>query len=76
MNSFVNLINSALPVKRFDPFGKNSLMFSTMPYYIFAAVVISGSSLIWDDAWLLMLIIYGLLPFLDEIFIHDLRNPS
>lgn len=74
--AFVNLINSALPVKRYDPFGKNSLMFSTIPYYLFSIVVLTGSSLLWDDAWLLMFIIYGMLPYLDEIFSHDLRNPN
>lgn len=63
--SLINLIQSALPAKRYDPFGKNSLMFSTVPYYIFAAVIAVGSFIVWDHAWLLLLIIYGLLPLLD-----------
>ena len=76
MISLINLINSILPIKRFDPFGKDSLMFSVVPYFLFPALIIAGGTLLWNHAWVIMFIIYCILPLLDEIFSHDLRNPS
>jgi hypothetical protein len=76
MMSFVNLVQSSLPNKRYDIFGKNSLMFSCIPYYLYSVVILIGSSLLWNHAWLFMFIIYGILPLLDEVFTHDLRNPN
>lgn len=76
MDAVVSLLEKMLPAKKIDVFGKDSLMNSSGPYYILAAIMLYGAISVWDNAWSLIFIAYTILPVLDEIFSHDLRNPS
>ena len=76
MDAVVSLVEKMLPAKKIDVFGKDSLMNSSVPYYILAAIILYGTVSVWDNAWSLIFIAYTILPAFDEIFSHDLRNPS
>lgn len=51
-------------------------MSSCLPYYIMPALILYGNYSVWDNAWSLIFIAYTVLPFLDDVFSHDVRNPS
>jgi hypothetical protein len=76
MDAAVSLVEKMMPGKKIDVFGKDSLMSSSVPYYILAAIMFYGASSVWDNAWSLIFIAYTVLPAFDEIFAYDLRNPS
>jgi alkane 1-monooxygenase len=76
MSAFVSFFEQLLPAKRIDVFGKDSLMSSPLPYYILPLLLLYASYAVWDNAWSLMFIAYTLLPFLDDVFSYDLRNPT
>lgn len=76
MTGFVSFLEHLLPTKRVDVFGKDSLMSSCLPYLILPALTIYALYAVWDNAWSLIFIAYTLLPFLDDFFEHDLRNPT
>lgn len=64
-----------MPSKKIDIFGKNSLMFSTIPYYSLSLVIFTtlyGNV----NVFLIIFIIYGIVPLLDEYFSHDEKNPT
>ncbi len=76
MDQLVTLVEKMLPAKKIDVFGKDSLMNSSLPYYLLAAIMLYGATSVWDNAWSLIFIAYTVLPAFDEIFSYDLRNPS
>jgi hypothetical protein len=76
MDHIVSLVEKMLPAKKIDVFGKDSLMKSSVPYYLMAVVLLYGSVTVWDNAWSLAFIAYTVLPAFDEIFAKDLRNPN
>ena len=76
MKSAVDAIKLMLPSKKIDAFGKDSLMFSCMPYYILAGITLLAARYSWDHSWLFVCFLYVFLPFLDEVFSLDLRNPT
>jgi hypothetical protein len=49
---------------------------SCVPYYSLIFVMLLLYHLIWTQPWLLVALIYAFLPFLDQLFIHDFRNPN
>ena len=49
---------------------------NSAPYYFLSIIILLGGQIIWDHAWLLMVIIYGVLPLVDELFSQDLINPE
>lgn len=70
------MIEKALPSKRLDIFGKNSLINSTIPYYVLALLSLSGVMLEKPNPYPFIVIIYAVFPLLDEFFSLDERNPS
>jgi len=74
--SFVNTIENSLPAKRFDIFGKGGLLMTSSPYLILPIIVLIGTQVIWTHSWILIIIVYALLPLLDQIFTLDLVNPN
>ena len=76
MDSLVTFIEQTITAKKIDAFGKDGLLHSSIPYYVLPAVLVYGLFTVWDNAWSLVFITYSLLPLLDEIFTHDLRNPT
>lgn len=65
MDAVVTLIEKMMPAKRIDIFGKDSLMNSSAPYYLFAAIMLYGTYSLWHNAWGIIFIAYTLLPALD-----------
>ena len=76
MRSFVDTVEQSLPSKRFDIFGKGGLLMNSSPYLVLPFIILLGTQIIWTHAWVLVVIVYALLPLLDEIFTLDLVNPS
>jgi alkane 1-monooxygenase len=76
MDAIVKSVERLIPAKKIDIFGKDSLMNSSLPYYLMSLIIGYGAFSVWDNAWSLLFITYTLLPALDEIFSHDLRNPT
>jgi hypothetical protein len=75
MSQIIERLESILPKKKLDIFGKNSLLHSTIPYYLLAllpAAGIAGNA----NPYIFVAIIYAFFPLLDEIFSLDGRNPS
>lgn len=69
---------SLLPAHLIDVFGPDGMLFSSIPYYTLTFVIIIGLS-IYDhtkNPFILLLIIYGIFPIVDEILTLDTRNPT
>jgi hypothetical protein len=65
MDAIVTAFLRLIPSKKIDMFGKDSLMSSSLPYYLLPVVVGYGILSVWDNAWSLLFITYALLPALD-----------
>ena len=65
MRSFVGAVEAALPSKKVDIFGKQGLLMNSAPYYILPIILLLGTQVAWNNAWVLMVIIYAVLPFVD-----------
>ena len=65
MESMVTAFLRLIPSKKIDMFGEDSLMSSSLPYYLLPVVVGYGILTVWDNAWSLLFITYALLPALD-----------
>jgi hypothetical protein len=65
-----------LPRKRIDIFGKDSLLKSSLPYYMLT--VIPAIVLVMDrpNPFILIAFAYAGLSLLDEVFAFDTRNPN
>lgn len=66
-----------MKVKRFDIFGKDSLLMHSFQYYFLPAFIYFG--FLWPQnihPFALIFFVYGLLPLLDEWFAFDWRNPT
>lgn len=69
-------IQQLLPDKKIDLFGKDGLIMNSAPYYSISFFIFSAIFLLWNHAWIYVLIFYALLPLFDEIFTQDTRNPT
>lgn len=76
MTSFFNSIRQSIAAKRIHVFGKDDILHSSIPYYLITALMLYGIGFVWTQAWSLIFIAYVLLPYLDEFFTLDLRNPT
>ncbi len=76
MTSFLNSIRQSIAAKKIHIFGKDDLLHSSIPYYLITALMLYGIGFVWTQAWSLIFVAYVLLPYFDEIFAMDLRNPS
>jgi hypothetical protein len=74
--SFLDLVKSGLPAKRLDCFGKGGLLMTSKPYYLLFLIILLAYQVVWTNSWLMLLIIYTILPLFDEIFSLDEVNPS
>jgi len=59
-----------------DIFGKDSLMMTSFPYYLFTLILVMPYSLLGNHAWSVKTFIYVLMPLLDKICPQDTRNPT
>lgn len=74
--SFLELAKSAFPSKRLDCFGKGGLLMTSKPYYLLSLIIFLACQIVWTNSWLMILIIYTILPLFDELFSLDQVNPS
>lgn len=67
-----------VPSHRIDCFGTDSMLFSSLPYYVLLFVMVFGISIyeLTRNPYLLLFIIYGLIPLVDELVTLDTRNPT
>lgn len=67
------MINSKIKI-----FNDDSLIFSSYQYYTVPFLYAMAILLIsyFENAWIAIWIVYTLIPFLDEFFSLDLRNPT
>jgi len=76
MNFLVAKLEKSFPRQRISIFGQDNLITSSLPYYILATLSFVGLVLEQPKPFVLIAIVYVLLPLLDEIFSLDVRNPN
>ncbi len=82
MELLVAKIQQWLPRRRFNIFGKDSLINSSLPYYTLPLLLAAGLLTMSDfdslslKPFVFIAIVYAVFPFLDEFFSLDERNPS
>ena len=76
MEILSNKVIGLLPKNKIHIFGKDGLMNNTIPYYLLAFLMLLASTGSIDVGFFFIFLIYTILPFLDEIFSLDLRNPD
>ena len=76
MKSFINVVEEILPSHKLDFFGKGGLLMTCKPYFLLPVILLLAFNLFWHHAWIILVIIYALLPLVDELFTLDLVNPS
>ena len=69
-------IEGTLPGKKIDCFGKEGLLMNSWPYLLLPLIIFISTQVVWDNAWVIMIIIYAILPLVDELFSQDKVNPS
>jgi hypothetical protein len=76
LGTAANKLSKLLPSHRIKCF--DNLAISCLPYYFFPTILIIGFSLyeLTRNSFLLLFIIYGIIPIFDEIFTLDTRNPT
>ena len=76
MSQIIERIEKALPRKKLDIFGKDSLLHSTIPYYLLTLLPLAGISAENPNPYPFIVIVYAIFPLLDEFFSLDEKNPS
>ena len=76
MSSFIARLEKCLPRKKFDVFGKDSLLKTSIPYYILTLLPTIGLLIERPNPYIFIAISYSVFPILDEIFSFDSRNPT
>ena len=65
MRSFIHFLSEYIPEKKVDIFGKGGWLMTCLPYFLLVVIIGLAYNLIWENAWVVMVIIYLLLPYLD-----------
>ena len=65
MEIIADKVESLLPAKKIDVFGKNQLLHNVFPYYILAGLMLIGFAYGLQSGVILLFIAYTLLPLLD-----------
>lgn len=78
LEALADKIVKYVPSHRIDCFGPNSLLFSTIPYYVLLFIMVVGINIydVTHNPYVLLFIIYGLIPMVDELITMDNRNPT
>lgn len=76
--STVDLLAKSIPSHKVDIFGPDSLLFSSLPYYVLLFIMIIGIGMydMTDNPYILLFIIYSLIPLVDEFISMDTKNPT
>jgi hypothetical protein len=65
-----------MPKKKLNIDNNGYLMRSSIPYYLLAAITFAGIFKMGSNPYVFIVIIYAILPLLDEILSLDWRNPT
>lgn len=76
MSQVISWLEHWLPRKKIDIFGKDSLLKTSLPYYILTVLPAIGLFVDKPNPYLFIAISYSVFPLLDEIFSFDNRNPT
>lgn len=76
LEQVVNKVESLLPKKKLDIFGKGQLMHTSLPYYLLALLMLAAHNGNMNAGFGLIFLVYTVLPMLDEFFSLDLKNPT
>ena len=71
-------IAKQIPTHKLDIFGADSMLNSTMPYYFLLFIILIAFAIHYktDNPYIVLFIIYSLIPLLDSLFSIDIRNPD
>lgn len=70
------MLEARLPHKKIDIFGKDSLLKSSLPYYMLTIIPAIVLTLDRPNPYVLIAFAYAGLALLDEVFAFDHRNPT
>ena len=76
MSQVIRFITKLMPEQKLDIFGKDGLLNTSLPYYSFIILMLFAYMTIFTQPWFIFALIYAMLPFLDDVFTRDYRNPS
>ena len=76
MSFVTNALLKLMPERMLDIFGKDDLLKTSLPYYSFFGLMIMVYLTFFTQPWFSVALIYAMLPFLDDVFTRDYRNPS
>ena len=76
MINVIKHIEKRFPHNNLDIFGKDSLLMTSLPYYILAFASTIPLFLIKPNPFPFIVMIYAAIPLMDEFFSLDQRNPS
>jgi len=72
----IQSLEGLLPSKRIQIDASGKLMMSTIPYYLLAAITLAGLFALEHHSFIFIIIIYSILPLLDEFLTMDWNNPT
>ena len=78
LRTLSNQLLKLIPSHKISFFESTSLLHSSAPYYILLLVMTVGISLyeLTQNPYILLLIIYAVIPVVDEMITLDTRNPT
>lgn len=74
--TLIQTLEKLLPEKPFQVDTSGKLLMSTIPYYLLAAITLAGIFSMEHHAFIFIIIIYSILPLLDEVLSMDWVNPT
>jgi len=72
----VRSFEKLLPEKPFKVDSNGKLVMSTLPYYLLPAIILAGSFALEHNAFIFIIIVYSVVPLLDEVISMDWINPT
>ncbi len=72
----IHSLERYIPEKKITVDAAGKLLMTSFPYYLLAALTLAGCVALEDHAFIFIIIIYSIVPLLDEILSLDWKNPS
>lgn len=72
----VRTFEKLLPEKPLKIDGNGKLLMTTLPYYLLPAIILAGSFALEHNAFIFIVIVYSIVPLLDEVISMDWVNPT
>ena len=73
-----SFVAKQIPTHTLDIFGKDSLLTRTLPYYMLSLITVFTGFIhyLTDNPYIVLFVIYAIVPLLDSVFTLDSRNPD